>query len=131
MTWRLAASTAGGAGPGPWVQFTGAPTVTAFVDSSRVQSTATGGFTVWVRFDYRSTQHLRSSNLSYDHTIAHTEIECIARRARELGGQLLDASGKVVNDETISSPTWHPFESGGMGPRVYDSLCGFLAGHAH
>jgi hypothetical protein len=134
VAWRISASLLSILGfhdPSPWVQFTASPTLTVFADSSRVEKTATDGRIVWLRFDYRTPHHLRSADGTYVRTIVHTEVECKARRAKELRAQLYDANGTVVIDETFNPPTWHPFDGPGMGPHLYDPLCAWLAGRGH
>lgn len=116
--------------PSTWVQFEHSPTLAVFADSSNIESTTSGGQIVWLRFDYRTPQHLTSLNLTFDHTIIHTEVECKTRRAMDLRATLY-ANHTPVNDETFSAPAWHPFDGPGIGPHVYDPLCAWLARRSH
>jgi hypothetical protein len=134
MTWRVSASllsTRGLNDSDPWVRLALSPTEAAFIDSSRIESTTSGGQRVWLQFDFRTVQHGKSTNLAYQHVRIHTEVVCATRRAMDLSFTLYDANGIPVSNEDFKAPAWQPFDAPGLGPHIYDPLCAWLAGHSY
>jgi hypothetical protein len=132
-TWRISASLLSPRGfddPDPWVRFALSPTEAGFIDSSRIESTTSGGQRVWLQFDFRTVQHAKGTNPAYQHVRFHIEVVCATRRAMDLSVTLYDANGTPVSNDDISAPDWHPFDAPGLGPRIYDPLCAWLAGRS-
>jgi hypothetical protein len=93
------------------------------VDTGRV--TSSGAIArVWLRFDHHQTMpKMESTTGPWSRMEAETDLDCEARKARDVTLRLMDSTGTVVGDTTWGLGEWQPFQEHALGIHILQPAC--------
>ena len=108
--------------PPPWQLVHRGPEAIVYLDTVRIRaSSAIAEVTLRVDYDVPDVVPWDSA-LSFQRVDARTQLACSRRQGREVGIELKDSAGAVV--ETIADTTqWRRFEDHPYGRYVFEKTC--------
>ena len=110
----------------PWVRLFSRGGITGYVDTASAVDSGSV-VRVWLRFDYAQTlPKMESTTGPYVRTDAQEDINCRARRARDVALKLIDSTTTVVGDTLWGPGPWLPFATHPLGAPILEPVCEHL-----
>jgi hypothetical protein len=113
------ATTIGTPPPAPWVRVMKNRRADVLLDTSRLQRTAEGT-RVWIRIDEAVAG---AGADTYDRVQAWEEVDCRARRAKDLHVQVSRGDAPLLRSIDVSPQPWLTFNVHPMGEPLFDGVC--------
>jgi hypothetical protein len=117
-----AAGSIGTPPPVPWVRVMKNRRADVLLDTSRLERTAEGT-RLWIRVN--EAVSARSAD-SYDRVEAREEVDCRARRAKDLHIQVSRGDAPPLRSIDVTPQLWLTFNVHPMGEALFDGVCGRL-----
>jgi hypothetical protein len=106
-----------------WYEILRAPTITAYLDTGRIERPSRLITRVWFRFVYPAPITIGDDTVThYRATEAREELDCHLRRARDLELRLESVQGAAVGSP-IPGGKWQPFDKHPLGSGVFLVAC--------
>jgi hypothetical protein len=97
--------------------------ITVYIDTSRVIDSGSV-IRAWLRFDYaQEMPKMESTTGPYVRTDAQEDLNCEAKRARDVWLKMIDSSEKVVGDTLWGPGPWIDFDKHPLGIHILEPAC--------